>query len=207
GLPHDHRDDRVHIEPAAGATARGVDGERPQHDSAGVRRRPPHRPTDPDVEERAMNRDDVNWRGYWPACPTPFTASGEVDVDSLKALVEWYVGEGMHGIFINGTTGEWFSQSPEERRLVADTAIEQVAGRITVVIGCTSLTAAQAVELGRHAIAAGADGIGSTPPPDSKTHADETLGYHQGNSVCLGGPPRVYNRPPGRSRDIRPQLP
>jgi dihydrodipicolinate synthase/N-acetylneuraminate lyase len=39
-----------------------------------------------------MNRDDVGWRGYWPACPTPFTGDGAVDVDSLRALVEWYVG-------------------------------------------------------------------------------------------------------------------
>ena len=124
-----------------------------------------------------MNRDDVTWRGYWPACPTPFTASGALDLDSLRELIEWYLGEGMHGIFINGTTGEWFSQSPDERRLVAETAIEQVAGRATVVIGCTSLTSAQAVELGRHAIAAGADGIGSTPPPYSKTYPDETVRY------------------------------
>ena len=24
-----------------------------------------------------MNRDDVDWKGYWPACPTPFTEDGE----------------------------------------------------------------------------------------------------------------------------------
>ena len=36
----------------------------------------------------------------------------------------------MHGVFINGTTGEWFSQTPDERRLVAETAIDQVAGRV-----------------------------------------------------------------------------
>ena len=39
-----------------------------------------------------MNRDDVTWRGYWPACPTPFTSSGELDLDMLRELVEWYVG-------------------------------------------------------------------------------------------------------------------
>ena len=153
-----------------------------------------------------MNRDDVGWRGYWPACPTPFTGDGAVDVDSLRALVEWYIGEGMHGIFINGTTGEWFSQSPEERRVVAETAIDQVAGRATVVIGCTSLTSKQAVELGRHAIAAGADGIGSTPPPYSKTYDDETVRYFQDISDGVDAPVMVYNWPHGTSVDIGPDL-
>ena len=153
-----------------------------------------------------MNRDDVTWRGYWPACPTPFTASGALDLDSLRELIEWYLGEGMHGIFFNGTTGEWFSQSPDERRRVAETAIEQVAGRATVVIGCTSLTAAQAVELGRHAIAAGADGIGSTPPPYSKTYPDETVRYFEDVSAGVDAPVMIYNWPHGTSVDIGPDL-
>ena len=71
-----------------------------------------------------MNRDDVTWRGYWPACPTPFTADGSLDTEALRALIEWYLGEGMHGVFVNGTTGEWFSQTTDERRLVAETAID-----------------------------------------------------------------------------------
>jgi 1-pyrroline-4-hydroxy-2-carboxylate deaminase len=153
-----------------------------------------------------MNRDDVGWRGYWPACPTPFTRAGEVDVESLRALVDWYLGEGMHGIFVNGTTGEWFSQTADERRLVAETAIEQVGGRAAVVIGCTSLTAKQAIELGRHAVAAGADGIGSTPPPYAKTYPDETVRYFQDISDGLDAPIMVYNWPHGTSVDIGPDL-
>ena len=153
-----------------------------------------------------MNRNDVDWRGYWPACPTPFSSDGAVDIESLRTLVEWYVGEGMHGIFVNGTTGEWFSQTPEERRLVAETVIDQVAGRASVVVGCTSLTAKGAIELGRHALAAGASGIGSTPPPYSKTYPDETVRYYQDLSDGVDGPVMVYNWPHGTSVDIGPDL-
>ena len=153
-----------------------------------------------------MNRDDVDWRGYWPACPTPFTSDGALDAEMLRSLVEWYLGQGMHGIFVNGTSGEWFSQSPEERRLVAETVIDQVAGRVTVVIGCTSLPAKEAVELGRHALAAGADGIGSTPPPYSKTYPDETVRYYEDISDGVDAPLMVYNWPHGTSVDIGPDL-
>ncbi len=153
-----------------------------------------------------MDRDDVNWQGYWPACPTPFAADGAYDAGTHRALLEWYVGEGMHGVFVNGTTGEWFSQTQEERRLVAETAIDAVAGRIPVVIGCTSYTAREATELGRHAVGAGADGIGSTPPPYSKPYPDETVQYYRDLSDGVDGPVMVYNWPHGTSVDVGPDL-
>ena len=74
------------------------------------------------------------------------------------------------------------------------------------MIGCTSLTAKDAVELGRHAIAAGADGIGSTPPPYSKTYPDETVRYFQDISDGVDAPMMVYNWPHGTSVDIGPDL-
>jgi 4-hydroxy-tetrahydrodipicolinate synthase len=154
-----------------------------------------------------MNRDDIDWRGYWPACPTPFTpGGGAVDTEALRALVDWYVDQGMHGIFVNGTSGEWFSQTPEERRLVAETAIDQAAGRVKVCVGCTALTAREAVEVGRHAMSVGAAGIGSTPPPYSKTLPDETVRYFADISGGLDAPLMVYNWPHGCSVDIGPDL-
>ena len=51
-----------------------------------------------------MDRNDVNWRGYWAACPTPFGADGSYDADAHRALLDWYIGEGLHGVLINGTT-------------------------------------------------------------------------------------------------------
>lgn len=153
-----------------------------------------------------MNRDDVSWRGYWPASPTPFTADGRYDAASHRALLDWYVGEGMHGVFVNGTTGEWFSQTDDERRRVAETAVDAVAGRIPVVVGVTALTAKHAAELGRQAIAAGADGLGSTPPPYSKTFPGETVRYFQDLSDGVDAPLMVYNWPHGTSVDIGPDL-
>ena len=105
-----------------------------------------------------MDRNDVSWHGYWPACPTPFHADQSLDLDSFRALLEFYIGEGVHGLLVNGTTGEWFSQTPDERRQVVETAVDQAAGRVPVVAGCTSYTAREAIELARHALAAGAVG-------------------------------------------------
>jgi dihydrodipicolinate synthase/N-acetylneuraminate lyase len=153
-----------------------------------------------------MNRNDVSWQGYWPACPTPFRADGRLDQGALRALLDYYLGVGVHGVLINGTTGEWFSQTPEERRLVAETAIAQVAGRVPVVVGCAAYTAREAAEFGRHAIDAGASGIESTPPPYSKTYDDETVAYYEDLASAVNAPILVYNWPHGTAVDIGPEL-
>jgi dihydrodipicolinate synthase/N-acetylneuraminate lyase len=153
-----------------------------------------------------MDRNDVSWKGYWPACPTPFHADQSLDLESFRALLEYYIGIGVHGLLVNGTSGEWFSQTSEERRRVAETAIAAAAGRVPVVVGCTSYTAREAIELATHALEYGADGISSTPPPYSKTYPDETVQYFQDISDGIEGPILVYNWPHGSSVEIDPAL-
>jgi len=153
-----------------------------------------------------MDRNDVNWRGYWAACPTPFAADHSYDADAHRALLEWYVGEGLHGVLINGTTGEWFSQTPEERKLVAETAIDAVAGRMTVVIGCTAYTAREASEYARHAVAAGADGVESTAPPYVKPFDDEIVEYYRELGSATDAPVMVYNWVHGTAVDMTADL-
>ena len=82
-----------------------------------------------------MNRDSVTWSGYWPASPTPFHENGEIDFKRFSNLIKWYMDNGMHGIFLNGTTGEWFSQSISERMQVLEFVLAEVKNRVPVVVG------------------------------------------------------------------------
>ncbi|MEU7692779.1 dihydrodipicolinate synthase family protein [Microbispora sp. SCL1-1] len=149
-----------------------------------------------------MDRDDVDWHGYWPAAPTPFTSSGELDEDALRALLRLYVRQGVHGVLVNGSTGEWFSQSPAERRRVAEIAASELSGRIPVVVGVTAYTAAEAAELARHAEAAGADGVLATPPPYAHLGAAEIHAFYAEVSTATELPFMVYNWPRGVAVDI-----
>jgi 4-hydroxy-tetrahydrodipicolinate synthase len=153
-----------------------------------------------------MNRDDVDWQGYFPAFVTPFTESGNLDLDTLRALVDYYVAEGMHGIVVNGTCGEWFSQTAEERRAVAETAVEQTAGRMRVLVGCTAYTAEQTAEFARHALAAGADGVLASPPPYAKLFPDEVIAFYEDVNAAVDGPIAVYNWPHGSGVEIGTDL-
>jgi 4-hydroxy-tetrahydrodipicolinate synthase len=153
-----------------------------------------------------MDRSDVSWRGYWAACPTPFREDESYDADAHRALLDWYVGEGLHGVLINGTTGEWFAQTGDERKQVAENAIDAIRGRIPVVIGCTAYTAREASDFARHAVAAGADGVESTAPPYSKPFDDEIVAYYEELAAATDAPLMVYNWVHGTAVDMKADL-
>ncbi|TDC19670.1 dihydrodipicolinate synthase family protein [Streptomyces sp. 8K308] len=149
-----------------------------------------------------MNRDDVAWRGYWPAAPTPFTADGALDEAGWRALLRLYAAQGVHGVLVNGTTGEWFAQTPAERRRVAEIAVAELGGRIPVVIGCGAFTAAECAEFGEHARAIGADGVLTTPPPYVHPSQAEILDFYRRVTDAVDLPLMVYNWPRGTAVDI-----
>lgn len=153
-----------------------------------------------------MDRHDVDWKGYWAACPTPFRADESYDADAHRALLDWYVEQGLHGVLVNGTTGEWFAQTHDERKRVAETAIEHAAGRLTVVIGCTAYTAREAGQLARHAAEAGADGVESTAPPYVKPFDDEIVAYYEDLATASDAPLMVYNWVHGTAVDMTADL-
>ncbi|MGI5217998.1 dihydrodipicolinate synthase family protein [Nocardia sp. CA-290969] len=149
-----------------------------------------------------MNRDDVAWSGYWPAAPTPFTRSGDLDTDALAELMQLYARMGVDGVLVNGSTGEWFSQTGDERRTVAEVAVDAVAGRFPVVVGVSAYTARESADLAKHAAAAGADGVLATPPPYVHTSAEETVQFFHTVSTATALPFMVYNWPRGVSLDM-----
>lgn len=153
-----------------------------------------------------MDRNSVEWKGYWPAVPTPFAANGEIDWALYDQLIDWYLERKMQGLFINGTTGEWFSQTHEERRKVAEFIAKKVAGRIPVVIGVTTFTAKESIELANHALSAGIDGVCSSAPAYVKTLPDETVAYFQTLSDGIKGPIMIYNWPHGSGIEISGEL-
>jgi 4-hydroxy-tetrahydrodipicolinate synthase len=149
-----------------------------------------------------MDRNSVDWRGYWPAAPTPFDADGAFAEDLMRALLDQYVEVGVHGVLINGSAGEWWAQSTEERKRVAEVAVEAVAGRIPVVVGCTSFTAREVGELATAAAAAGADGVLATPPPYAHPTQDEIRRYYEEIDRAVELPLVVYNWPRGTAVEI-----
>jgi dihydrodipicolinate synthase/N-acetylneuraminate lyase len=153
-----------------------------------------------------VNRESVDWKGYIPAITTPFAADGALDTDGWRQLVDWMVAEGMHGIAVAGTTGEWFSLLPEERVELFRLAADVVDGRITVLGGCMAFTPREVIAYAGAAKDAGLDGILLTPPPYVVPTDRELVNWYATVSAAVDIPICVYNWPRGTNVDMQPEL-
>lgn len=71
--------------------------------------------------------------GSWPVMLTPFTDQGEVDYKGLGALIDWYIENGVSGLFAVCQSSEMFFLSQEERVNIAKYCVERSAGRVPVI--------------------------------------------------------------------------
>ncbi len=155
---------------------------------------------------RALDRHSVEWRGYIPAVTTPFAADGTLDLEGWRVLLDWMLAEGMHGVAVAGTSGEWFSLSPAERCDLFRVAAERLAGRITVLAGCSSFTPQESIGYARAASEAGCDGILLTAPPYVVPNDREIVAFYRAVSAAVEIPICVYNWPRGTGVDMAPGL-
>ena len=153
-----------------------------------------------------MDRNSINWRGYIPAITTPFNDRDELDTVMLTTLLEWLLKEGMHGIVVAGTTGEWFSMSLEEKALLFKTTADVLSGKMTLVAGCNAFTAKDVIASAAIASECGFDGILVTPPPYIKPSDRGLYTFYKDINDAVDLPICLYNWPPGTGIDMNLSL-
>jgi len=137
------------------------------------------------------------FQGSITALITPFK-DGKVDARALQKLVEWQIDQGTHGLVPCGTTGESPTLTHDEHKRVVELCIEAAAGRVPVIAGAGSNSTAEAIELTRHAKAAGADGVLVVTPYYNKPTQEGLYLHYQAINDCADIPIVIYNIP-GRS--------
>src|SRR5262245_12029778 len=132
------------------------------------RRSGPGRPLQ--VRRRAMAAK-TKFAGSYTAVVTPFK-NGALDEAAFRALVNWQIDEGSHGLVPVGTTGESPTLNHEEHHKVVEWCIEEAKGRVPVIAGAGSNSTREAVSLARHAEKAGADAVLAATPYYTKPTQD-----------------------------------
>lgn len=95
---------------------------------------------------------------------TPMTEQGKPAFNMLERLIELFVQQGLDGIYLTGSTGQWPMLTLAERREIAERALKTAAGRIPVMVHVGATTTAEAEELARHAARIGAQAVSSVTP-------------------------------------------
>ncbi|WP_296304733.1 4-hydroxy-tetrahydrodipicolinate synthase [uncultured Desulfovibrio sp.] len=132
--------------------------------------------------------------GAMTALVTPFK-NGAVDEDAYRALIEWQIAEGIHGLVPCGTTGESATLTHEEHERVIGICIEQVAGRVPVLAGAGSNNTEEAIRLTRFARKAGADGALLITPYYNKPTQEGLYRHFRAIAGAVDIPLVPYNVP------------
>ena len=132
--------------------------------------------------------------GSLVAIATPMREGGALDLDALRALIDWHVAEGTAGIVVVGTTGESPTVDVEEHHRLIKVAVDHAAGRVAVVAGTGANSTAEALALTRYAKDAGADSCLSVVPYYNKP-TQEGLYRHFCAVAEVGLPVILYNVP------------
>lgn len=145
------------------------------------------------------------FKGSMPALVTPFNPDGELDLDTLKKLVEWHVEQGSHAIVPVGTTGESPTLTHDEHRTVIEEVVRAVNGRIPVIAGAGSNSTREGIGLLQHAASVGADaGLVVTPYYNKPTQAGLIAHYTALTEAC-DLPIVIYNIPGRSVVDMMPE--
>ena len=133
--------------------------------------------------------------GILAAVSTPFAADGAVDEARLRQHVDFLIDNGLHGLVPGGSTGEFAALTLEERKRVNEVVIEQAAGRVPVAPQTGSTRTAEAIDLTKHAAAAGADAVLVVQPFYEAPTRREVIEYFATVGASADIPLIAYNLP------------
>jgi dihydrodipicolinate synthase/N-acetylneuraminate lyase len=104
------------------------------------------------------------YAGIFPIAPTPFTASGELDIGGQRRVLDCMIDQGVDGICVLANYSEQFLLTDDERAILVDVCLSHVAGRVPVIVTCSHFSTRVAAERARTAAAAGAAMLMLMPP-------------------------------------------
>jgi 4-hydroxy-tetrahydrodipicolinate synthase len=137
------------------------------------------------------------WRGVLIPLVTPFGADGSLNLESLRANIDWLTGRGAtlgNSVLIAaGSGGDFTSMNLDERKVVISTIAAAVAGRIPVIAGVQSLDLRDTIALCQHAESLRIDGVQISPPFYYDGRPDDALAWYKAvaNETNVGF--AVYN--------------
>src|SRR5262245_59440038 len=149
----------------------------------------------------------LEFKGVFPAPPTPVTEDGRIAEKALRALLDDNIGHGAHGFWMAGTTGEGPILTDEQRDATARISAEVCKGRALVIMHVGAISTASAVKAARTAKSAGCDAVCCLPPFFFPSSDRSRINHYKAVADAAGDLPFfVYNLPQLTQVETSPAL-
>ena len=135
-------------------------------------------------------------KGYIVPIFTPFNQDGSVDHGAMRRNMSYLIDEGIHGITLTGSFGEFPLLSVEERIDLFEVAVDEASGRCAVIAGTSDASTETVIRLSDAAAASGADGLMIVPPPYLLPSERDLANHFRQIAARVSLPVTIYNNPP-----------
>jgi dihydrodipicolinate synthase/N-acetylneuraminate lyase len=134
-------------------------------------------------------------RGIFTPHMVPLDARGRIDEAELRRYVDWLIEKGVHGLYPNGSTGEFVRFSPDERREIIRIVCQQAGGRVPVLAGAAEANVAETIKACEYYHGYGARAVAIVSPFYYKLSPESVYAYFR--EIALNSPIDVtlYNIP------------
>jgi 4-hydroxy-tetrahydrodipicolinate synthase len=146
------------------------------------------------------------FQGAYTALITPMYENGEVDYDGFRELIRFQMREGIDGLVPLGTTGETPTLEENEEENLIRAAVDEVRGRIPVIVGAGSNSTKYAVKYAKRAADLGVDAALVVTPYYNKPNDEGILRHFEAVAAQGGIPVIIYNIASRTGRNIPPAL-
>jgi len=133
--------------------------------------------------------------GIIPPIVTPMTADQEVDLPGMRKLIDYLLTRKVHGIFVLGTTGEFYALDEREKQAIIADAVDYVNGRSPVYAGTGAETTREVLRLTKLAEREGASGVSVITPYFIKPTQAELFDHFRRIAESTKLPVVLYNNP------------
>lgn len=144
--------------------------------------------------------------GTYCAMVTPFKGNEDINIEGLKSNIDFYIENGIHGLVVGGSTGEFATLQPREHKRIIKIAVDQVNGRVPLLAGTAHCSTRYTIEMSKYAEDTGVDGLLILPPFYSLPGEREIYEHYSAISKAVSIPIMLYNNPFTSKVDMKPEL-
>lgn len=137
---------------------------------------------------------------------TPFDQDEKVDIVLYKKLLERLIASGAHAVAPLGSTGVMPYLTDEEKEAITEATIDQVKGKVPVLVGVSNLTTERTIHHAKFAESAGANAVMIIPMSYWKLTDDEIVQHYDAVAKQISIPIMAYNNPATGGVDMSPAL-
>jgi 4-hydroxy-tetrahydrodipicolinate synthase len=116
-------------------------------------------------------------QGIFAPNMVPLDKEGRIDEPGLRNYVDWLIERGVHGLYPNGSTGEFLRFTPHERRRIIEIIVDQTAGRVPVLAGAAEANVRETIAACEHYHSLGVRAVAIVSPYYYRLSPDNVYAY------------------------------